>query len=78
MSLPTKGDEFTCAMCGEKFFAAGTREEAMAELEYYFGSVPEREIEVICDPCYEKIHPADHPEEVERAKRETNLSSRRN
>jgi hypothetical protein len=60
---------YECAMCHRVFEKTRPEMEAIAEMESYFGPVPESEREIICDDCYQKIHPAKHPTEVAAAKR---------
>jgi hypothetical protein len=65
---------FTCTLCRETFEfvtdGTWTRADATAEMESYFGAVPESEWDVVCDACYERIDPADHPEQVSASIRE--------
>ena len=62
--------QFTCAMCGGTFTKARPDAEAIAEMERYFGNVPESQRAAVCDECFQKIHPEKHPEIVAAVKRE--------
>jgi hypothetical protein len=57
-------ETYECAMCRKVFETVTSHEEALAEMEFYFGPVPEEERDIICDECYKKINPAEHPEIV--------------
>lgn len=64
-------NEYKCAMCGGVFGKTWTDEEALVETEEYFGKGWKQEyLDVVCDDCFNKIHPAEHPVEVEISKRE--------
>ncbi len=56
-----------CAWCGQEFMPTNSDDDAMAECEQYFGKVRPDEISVICDICFQKIHPENHPHKVEEA-----------
>ena len=63
-------NHFCCEMCGGVFEKEdGGDERARAEFEEnkkkYFGEVPETDTSIICDDCYQKIRPDEHPKEVE-------------
>ncbi len=63
-----KDNEYKCAMCGGVFEKGWTDEEANAEMKGFFGqSMQASECAVICDDCFQKIHPDTHPREVEEA-----------
>jgi hypothetical protein len=57
MAIATKGEDYTCALCGKTHTAQRTEDECLYEMETFFGKVPEEEIAVICDDCWQKIHP---------------------
>jgi len=61
--------EFICAMCNGEFVGTSTEKDALKEMESYFGEVPEKYRVIICDECFNKIHPKDHPVEVAEAKK---------
>jgi hypothetical protein len=67
--LPVADNTYECAMCGETYEKTWSDEEAIAEMNQYFGDVPVEDCDVVCDDCFQKIHPKDHPEEVAAAKR---------
>ncbi len=55
-------------MCGETYHKGQTDAEAAAEMREHFGDVPMDDCEIVCDDCWQKIHPADHPEQVEQTR----------
>jgi len=61
---------FTCAACGGEFEKARSDEDAFAEAEKYFGEIPESERAVICESCFERVHPSKYPELVAETRRE--------
>lgn len=54
-------DAYTCAMCGGTFKTGWSKEEAAAEAEKHYGKIPEQEKAIVCDDCYQKIHPEKFP-----------------
>ena len=68
-----KKNEYKCAMCGEIFVKGWGDEEANKEAEELWGvkSASERmDFSVICDDCFQKIHPSKYPEVVEGTRKE--------
>jgi len=65
-----KANEYKCAMCGGIFNKGWTGEEAMEECVENFGEeiAYGEKLEIICDDCYQKIRPDEHPEELAKAK----------
>ena len=62
-------DKYTCAYCGQVFNKGRTDEEAMSEMVEDFGEDSRNnDYDVICDTCYNKMHPKDHPDKVEETK----------
>ena len=62
---------YTCALCGQVYLKAWADSEANKEAEKYFGVAGASErpgFAVVCDDCFEKIHPAKHPALVSLAK----------
>jgi hypothetical protein len=57
-------EQFTCALCRETFDFEEKNETAHAEMESHFGTVPDVEVVYLCGACYDRFHPADHPEQV--------------
>lgn len=53
---------YICAMCGGKFIADWSQEEAVAELNRDFGKMPLEECDQVCDACYQKVSPENNPE----------------
>jgi len=45
---------YTCAACGGTFEAGWSEEEARAESRDLWGNVPESELAVICDGCFQR------------------------
>ena len=68
-----KDNEFKCAMCKGIFEKAWSEEESLAELKSYFGEISKEDCEVICDDCFQRVHPAKHPEIVNAVKQELTL-----
>ena len=64
-----KIEDLTCSMCGLNFDSDVSDEEAYTESEQYFGKFNKADLAVVCDDCWQKIHPANHPIEVEITKR---------
>ena len=62
---------YTCARCGQTFTKARTDDECRAELESFFGFVPEDDIAIICDDCFQEIHPSKFPDVVDEFKSRT-------
>lgn len=56
--------DYTCAMCGGTFHSERSDAEALAECTSYFGDMPREELAEVCETCWEKVHPARHPELV--------------
>lgn len=50
-----KKNEYKCDSCKGVFEKAWSDEEALAEMERDFPSLPEEERAVVCDDCYKKI-----------------------
>ena len=62
---------FTCALCGQVYLKGWAASEANKEAEKYFGVAGASErpgFAVVCDDCFEKIHPAKNQELVDLAK----------
>jgi hypothetical protein len=55
-------------MCGEEYEKGRSDKEAMAETRQYFGeNIKAEDCEVVCDACWEEIHPRKHPAQHLRA-----------
>lgn len=61
---------YICAMCKGEFVKGWTDEEAENEGKRFFGEIPESEKAVVCDDCFNKIHPNKFPIATQIAKRE--------
>ena len=59
---------YACARCGQTFGKTRTDDECRAEMESHFGFVPEEDIAIICDDCFQAIHPSKNPDVVEEYK----------
>lgn len=62
---------YRCAACGGSFNASWSDEEANAEAEKFWGVTKAKEdarMVVVCDDCFQRMHPADHPELAKRAR----------
>lgn len=72
-------DTYKCANCGEVNHKGWTDEKACKESERFFG-VPNANTDecfvIVCDDCFQKMHPANHPEQVAQAKAELSRGSR--
>jgi len=69
---PTKENEYECAACHRVFEKGWSEEEQLKEAEEIFGKpVSEWHDEpmVICDDCFQKMNPRNHPEAVAEAKK---------
>ena len=67
-----KKNEYKCDMCEEVNENAWTDEEAKAEATELFGKNPDEwngGQAVVCDDCFQGIHPKDHPKELANAKK---------
>lgn len=62
---------FTCARCGQTFGKTRTDDECREEMESHFGFVPDEDIAIICDDCFQAIHPSKFPDLVEEYKSRT-------
>lgn len=60
--MTAKENEYRCAMCKGVFGKGWSDEEAEKEYQEYFPKCQDREI--VCDDCFNKIHPKDHPMQV--------------
>ena len=49
------GDAYICAACGKPSVKGWSDEEAMAEAEARLNIEPGESLEIVCDPCSEKI-----------------------
>ncbi len=67
-----KDNEYQCTMCDGIFEKKWTDEEAEKECVENFGTMMAHDDDraIVCDDCYQKIIPSEHPEEMERAKEE--------
>lgn len=54
-------DTYICEMCGGKFEKGQSDKEAEDEMKKLWGNVPKEELSIICDDCFNKIHPAKFP-----------------
>src|SRR5450755_3189041 len=54
-------NEYQCAMCGGVFTKGWSEQEARAETQSYWPDTPQEDLAVICDDCWQKVHPETHP-----------------
>lgn len=69
-SIVLAANEYRCAMCGNVYLKAVSDEEAMTETNTYWPDVEQGDCAVICDDCWEKIRPEDHPQEYNESLKE--------
>jgi DNA-directed RNA polymerase subunit RPC12/RpoP len=50
-----KTNEYKCTACGGVFEKGWSDDEAVAELNETFGSVPMEDCGIVCDDCYRKM-----------------------
>lgn len=67
-----KNNQYKCAMCKGIFDKGWSDEEVMQEASWFFGEelVNNSAMDVVCDDCFQKINPANHPIKVEKTKQE--------
>jgi len=53
-------EEYTCAICNEVFTASTPEDEALEELQEFFGDVSPDDCGIVCDTCWQKIRPDKH------------------
>ena len=65
-------NEYKCAMCEGVFTKGWTDEEAEKEAVENFGTMMAHDDDqaIVCDDCYQKIRPDEHPVELAMAKEE--------
>lgn len=68
-----KENEYKCAMCKGVFNKGWTDEEAKEESKGYFGEWADQDLEVVCDDCFNKIHPTKYPDLAEETKIKSNF-----
>ena len=67
-----ENSKYKCAKCGGVFEKGWSDEEAKNEAKELFGKHPNdwnNEAVIVCDDCFNEIHPLKNPEAVKRAKR---------
>ncbi len=50
-------NQFKCAKCDGVFNKALTEEEAIKEKNELWGDIPLEKCELVCDDCFNEIHP---------------------
>jgi len=50
-------NEYRCMLCGQVYEKGWSEEEAMAESRAIWGQIPQQNLAVICDECWQKIRP---------------------
>jgi len=48
-------ETYTCAKCNNEYDKGWSDEEAMAETDANFPDRGDKPLEVVCDPCYQKM-----------------------
>lgn len=64
-------DTYRCAHCGGVFDKGWSDKAANFEAKHYFGvanASSDPRMATVCDDCFQKMHPKDHPKLVEAAK----------
>lgn len=56
-----KKNEYQCSLCHGIFVKGKSDKEAMEEYNFYFPFSTADERCIVCDDCFNKIHPKDHP-----------------
>lgn len=67
--------EFTCVWCRKVFEGGWSNAEAEAEAERYFGvknALSDPRMVVVCDECYQLMHPDAYPDLVREARNKLN------
>ncbi len=62
---------FVCANCHQQFHSQRSNKEANAEAEHYFdikNASRRTDFIVVCDDCFQLMHPDKYPELVEETK----------
>ena len=66
MDKPVLGQMVTCARCGKLEPLVTPHEEMLAEVQQYWGkNIPLSELAIVCDDCWNFMHPEKHPHMVE-------------
>ena len=69
--MPIPKNEYKCACCGNIYEMGRTEEEARQECLDNFGELALLDnLEIVCDDCYNKMNPKEHPEELKQARKE--------
>lgn len=58
-----QSNQYRCALCHNVYEKAWNDDEALAETASYWPAVPQEQLTVVCDDCWEKIRPETHPQE---------------
>lgn len=64
-------EEYKCARCGGVWQKGWTDEESLAECRQYFGNLRADETAVVCEDCFQLMHPEKHPHIIEESVAET-------
>ncbi len=65
MSEQLTANEYRCAMCKNVYAKGWSEEEARAEAQQYWPNLQPDDREVVCDDCWQKIRPDEHPAEYQ-------------
>lgn len=53
--IDLNSNTFVCANCKQKFTKGVSDEEALAETEELFGLYDHKDLEVVCDDCFNEL-----------------------
>ncbi len=65
MSEQLAANEYRCAMCKNVYTKGWPEDEAQAESQQYWPNLQPNDREVVCDDCWQKIRPDEHPVEYQ-------------
>lgn len=71
---PLGEGEYRCALCRQVYQQTRSDEEALAETQQYWPGITKDQSVIVCDDCWEKIKPEDHPQQYEESLRELGRS----
>ena len=57
-TLPLEPGTYRCSTCKKVYNKTVSDEEAEQEMRSFFGNVPKEDQCLVCDYCWNKIHPA--------------------
>ncbi len=57
-----KKNKYQCSCCNNIYDKGWSDEESEAEMKDLWGNLPKKERAVVCDDCFQKIHPEKNKE----------------